>query len=172
MVGCMPFYDLVPFPAFVRGSEPSDKPSICLLPGAEHGFRPLRCLTSGNSTDLAIGNLTYAGAFSVSAPTAVMALNLGGATLAFPRLRLHLNWASPKPDHGLPNRYRGHAHMKQMRSSLKWAFNWLSVHRTTPIKFSSRALLPRLRSLLLGCAVERLPLPSNAPMSGAEVRST
>ena len=69
--------------------------------------------------DLAIGNLTYAGAVTASASAAAMALNLGGATLPFPRQRLHLNWASPNPDHGLPNHYRGHANMKQMRSSLK-----------------------------------------------------
>ena len=98
-----------------------------------------------------------------------MALNLGGATLPFPRLRLHLNWASPYSDHGLPNHYRGHANMKQMRSSLKWTFIQL---RTTQVDFPSIAMMQRLCSLLLGCAVERLPLTYNAPMSGTEVRST
>ena len=101
-----------------------------------------------------------------------MALNLGGAMLPFPRLRLHLNWASPYSDHGLPNRYRGHAHMKQMRSSLKRAFISLATHRTTQVEFPSIAMMPRPWSLLRDCAVERLLLPSNAPMSGAEVRST
>ena len=86
-----------------------------------------------------------------------MALNLGGAMLPFPRQRLHLNRASPYSDDGLPNHYRGHANMKQMRSSLKGAFIQLTTHRTTPIKFPSRALVPRLWSLLLDCAVERLP---------------
>ena len=52
-----------------------------------------------------------------------MASNLGGAMLAFPRQRLQLNWTSPYSDHGLPNHYRGHAHMKQMRSSLKQTFS-------------------------------------------------
>ena len=101
-----------------------------------------------------------------------MALNLGSAMLPFPRLRLHLNRASPYSDHGLPNHYRGHANMKQMRSSLKQTFSWLATHRTTQVEFPSIAMMQRLCSLLLGCAVERLPLTSNAPMSGAEVRST
>ena len=52
-----------------------------------------------------------------------MALNLGGAMLPFPRQRLHLNRASLNFDHVLPNHYRCHADMKQMRSSLKWAFS-------------------------------------------------
>ena len=44
-----------------------------------------------------------------------------GAALGFPRQRLPLNGTSSQPDKGLPNRWRGYAHMKQMRSSLKWA---------------------------------------------------
>ena len=155
-MGRIRFNDLVPFPAFVRGSEPSDKSSIRLLPGAVLGFRLPGRKTSGHPTDLAIGNLTYAEAVAVSASAAVMALNLGGAMRPFPRLRLHLNWALPNSDYGLPNHYRGHANMKQMRSSLKWTFIHLTTHRTTEIKLPFRALVPRLRSLLLDCA-ERFP---------------
>ena len=102
-MGRIPFNDLVPFPVFVRGSEPSDKSSIRLLPGAVLGFRLPGRKTSGHPTDLAIGNLTYAEAVAVSASAAVMALNLGGAMLPFPRLRLHLDRTCPKPDHVLPN---------------------------------------------------------------------
>ena len=119
----LPIYDLVSFLVFVRGSEPSDKSSICLLPGAVHDFRLPGRRTSGHPTDLAIGTLTYAGAVTVSASGTTTALSLGGATLRLPRQRLHLNWASPYSDHGLPNLYRGHANMKQMRSSLKQTFS-------------------------------------------------
>ena len=115
--------DLTSFLVFVRGSEPLDKSSICLLPGAVHDFRLPGRRTSGHPTDLAIGTLTYAGAVTVSASGAAIALNLGGATLPFPRQRLHLNWVLPNSDHGLPNHYRGHANMKQMRSSLQQTFS-------------------------------------------------
>jgi hypothetical protein len=56
-----------------------------------------------------------------------------------------------------------------MRSSLKWTFTILATHRATVAQV---VFVLRLGDPLLKGPSRDFFLPSNAPMSGAEVRST
>ena len=60
-------------------------------------------------TGLEPSDPTLAEAVTVSSSAGARPVYPDGAAPGCPRQRLHLNWALPLPDHGLPNLYRGHA---------------------------------------------------------------